>query len=188
MLCAEIPKCGELFLALRCASIASPHQGRRCRSSCRLLRFIRKTGLNTREPVTNRAVGYTDNDKLQEVRDGLALHPAGGYLSTALDLAKWDAVLYTDDILSDATRRQMWTPVTLNDGTSYPYGFGWELGTLRGHRQVHHGGETSGFLSEFARFVDDRLTVVVLMNLDDADVESLANGVAAFYLPRLVLN
>jgi len=142
--------------------------------------------LNTTGRVPNRAVGYADNDKLQEVRDGLALHPAGGYLSTVLDLAKWDAVLYTNDVLSDSTRRRMWTPVTLNDGTSYPYGFGWELGTQRGRRVVHHGGETSGFLSEFARFVDDRLTVVVLMNLDDADVESLTYGIAAFYLPAPV--
>ena len=142
--------------------------------------------VNTTERLPNRAVGYTDNDKLQVVRDGLSLHPAGGYLSSVLDLAKWDAVLHTNYILDDPIRRQMWTPVTLNDGSSYPYGFGWELGALRGRRLVHHGGETQGFLAEFARFVDDRLTVVVLMNLDDADVESLAHGIAALYLPAPV--
>ncbi len=41
----------------------------------------------------------------------------------------------------------------------------------------------TGFLSEFARFVDDQLTVIVLMNLDDADVESIVRGVASLYLP-----
>ena len=100
-----------------------------------------------------------------------------------LDLAKWDALLYTDKILSDSTRRQMWTPVTLNNGTSYPYGFGWELGEIRGHKLVHHKGGMPGFRAAFARLVDDQLTIIVLMNLDDVDVDSIVHGIAALYLP-----
>ena len=80
----------------------------------------------------------------------------------------------------------MWTQVTLNDGTSRPYGFGWELGSFRGRKLVRHGGGMPGFRAEFARFVDDRLTIVVLTNLDDVDVESLAHGIAALYLPAPV--
>jgi CubicO group peptidase (beta-lactamase class C family) len=52
---------------------------------------------------------------------------------------------------------------------------------LNGHRRVHHGGGIPGFQSEFARFLDDRLTVAILINLDDADVELIADGVAALY-------
>jgi D-alanyl-D-alanine carboxypeptidase len=137
---------------------------------------------NTKESVPNRALGYTDNDKLLNAHDWTALRPSGAFLSTVLDLAKWDAVLYTDKILSDSTRRQMWTPVKLNDGTSYPYGFGWQLGSFNGRRLVHHSGGMPGFRTKFARFVDDRLTIIVLMNLDDADVDSIVSGVAAFYL------
>ena len=79
---------------------------------------------NTTEKVPNRAVGYRDNDKLLNAGDWAALRPSGAFLSTVLDLAKWDAVLNTDRILTESTRRQMWTPVTLNDGSSGPYGFG----------------------------------------------------------------
>lgn len=140
--------------------------------------------LTTPQRITNRAVGYTDNDRLQPVQDGVALHPAGGYLSTALDLAKWDAVLDSGTLFSEATRRLMWTPVRLNDGTSYPYGFGWELGKFRGLSHVHHGGETRGFRGEFSRFPEERLTVIVLMNLDDADIDSLVAGVANAYLSK----
>jgi CubicO group peptidase (beta-lactamase class C family) len=50
---------------------------------------------NTTEPIPNRAVGYTDNNELKPVEEWLALGPSGGYLSTVLDLAKWDAALYT---------------------------------------------------------------------------------------------
>ena len=152
-------------------------------------KIFRPSGMNatrtttTTERVPNLALGYTDNDTLQDADDWPALRPSGAFLSTALDLAKWDAVLYTDKILSDSTRRQMWTPVTLDDGTSYPYGFGWQLASLRGHRQVHHGGGMAGFRAGFARFVDDRITIIVLMNLDDVDLDTIVRGVAAFYLP-----
>ena len=95
-------------------------------------------------------------------------------------------MLYTDRILRDATRRQMWTPVTLNSGGSYPYGFGWELGSLAGRQLVHHGGGMPGFRAEFARFVDDRLTIIVLMNLDEVDLDPFVRGVAATYLPSPV--
>ena len=76
----------------------------------------------------------------------------------------------------------MWTPVRLTDGSTHPYGFGWALEPLNGRRQVHHGGSLPGFISEYARFVDDRVSVIVLINMDDADVRGLARGIAALYL------
>ena len=138
---------------------------------------------NTEVNVPNLAQGYVDNDKLKNADYWLALRPSGAFLSSVLDLSKWDAVLYTDKILNDSTRHQMWTPVKLNDGTYFPYGFGWELGSFRGHKLVHHGGGMTGFRAEFARFVDDRLTIIILMNLDDVDKDSILYGVAGFYLP-----
>ena len=125
----------------------------------------------TTERVPNRALGYIDNDRLLDADDWPALRPSGAFLSTVLDLAKWDALLYTDEILSDSTRRQMWTPVRLNDGSSHPYGFGWHLTEVENtdRRVVYHGGGMLGFLAEFVRFVDDHLTVIVLMNTDDAN-------------------
>jgi D-alanyl-D-alanine carboxypeptidase len=152
-------------------------------------RVFRPSGMNmtyptnTKVTIANRALGYTDNEKLLNAQDWPALRPSGAFISTVLDLAKWDAVLYTDKILSDSTRQQMWTPVKLKDGTSYPYGFGWYLDSLSGRRLVHHSGGMPGFRAKFARFVDDRLTIIVLMNLDDVDVDSIVRGVAEFYLP-----
>ena len=138
---------------------------------------------NTRVLLPNRAQGYVDNDKLREAGEWLALRPSGAFLSTVLDMAKWDAMLYTDKILSESTRRQMWTALKLNDGRTYPYGFGWDLAPLNGRKAVHHGGGGPGARAKFARFLDDRLTIIVLMNLDDVDVESIVHGLAALYLP-----
>ena len=68
---------------------------------------------NTRENVLNRAAAYIDNDKLQEVNDhSPALRPSGAFLSTVLDMAKWDAMLYTDKVLSSSSRELMWTPAS----------------------------------------------------------------------------
>lgn len=152
-------------------------------------RVFLPSGMNTTHPTNTtaqlpkRALGYSDNDRLLEVKESTALRPSGAFLSTVLDMAQWDAVLYTEKVLSESTRRQMWTPVTLTDGSSHPYGFGWELGSYRGRKLVHHGGGGPGIATEFARFVDDRLTIIVLINLDDVDVEAIMYGVAAFYFP-----
>ena len=152
-------------------------------------RVFKPSGMNTTYPTNtkvalpNRAQGYVDNNKLREADEWLALRPSGAFLSTVLDMAKWDAMLYTDKILSESSRRQMWTPVKLNNGTSYPHGFGWQLDSLNGRRAVHHGGGGPGARTKFARFVDERLTIIVLMNIDDVDVDSIVHGIAVQYLP-----
>ena len=137
---------------------------------------------NTTKTLAYRASGYSDNDKLIDAPNWTALRPSGAFLSTVLDLAKWDARLYTDTPLKGATRREMWAPVALTGGTTHAYGFGWGLEPFKGHGRVRHGGSLPGFISEYSRFVDDRLSVIVLMNLDDADVRRIAEGVAALYL------
>lgn len=139
------------------------------------------------EIVQNRANGYGWREgKLQNAAIFLALRPSGAFLSTVLDLAKWDAALYTDMILKASVRDQMWQSVKLNNGTSHPYGFGWQLGTVGGHKLVHHGGTLPGFRAELARFVDDKLTVVVLTNGNNAEPAAMALGVAALYIPGLI--
>jgi CubicO group peptidase (beta-lactamase class C family) len=141
----------------------------------------------TTEIVRNRADGYAWKDgKLRNADIFFALRPSGAFLSSVLDLAKWDAALYTDQILKPATREQMWTPVKLNSGTPHSYGFGWELDAVDGHRRVHHSGSLPGFRATLARFVDDKLTVIVLTNADFANPGAIALGVADTYIPGLI--
>ena len=137
--------------------------------------------------VQNRANGYVWTDgKLQNAGIYFALRPSGAFLSTVLDLARWDASLYTDQILKQSILSQMWMPVKLNSGATHPYGFGWELSSVGGHKLVHHGGSLPGFRAQFSRFVDDKLSVVVLTNGDNADPNLIALGVAALYIPGLI--
>ena len=78
----------------------------------------------------------------------------------------------------------MWTPVRLNSGATYPYGFGWELGSANGRTLQYHTGSNQGFWISISRYVDDALTVIVLTNLDETHSVTLgmAEPVAAIYL------
>ncbi len=138
----------------------------------------------TRDIVPNRADGYYwENGTLHRAPEYLALRPSGAFLSTVQDLAKWDAALYTDAPLTQATREQMWTAVPLNDGSSSAYGFGWEVQQRAGKRSIHHGGSLPGFRAHFARFPDERLSFVVLTNGDGAMPDRILWKVAAVWLP-----
>lgn len=137
--------------------------------------------------IQNRADGYAWREgKLRNADIFFALRPSGAFLSTVLDLAKWDAALNTDKILKQETLNQMWTPVKLNSGATHPYGFGWELSSVAGHKLVQHGGSLPGFRAQISRLVDDKLSVVVLTNGDNADPNLIALGIAAQYIPGLI--
>jgi hypothetical protein len=60
---------------------------------------------------------------------------------------------------------EMLTPVRLNDGTTFPYGFGLGTADYRGHRVYHHTGGINGFASHMAHLREANLTTIVLSNL-----------------------
>jgi CubicO group peptidase (beta-lactamase class C family) len=66
----------------------------------------------------------------------------------------------------------------LHPGQPVSYGFGWFLDPWHGRARTWHHGSTSGFRAVIERFPDDRLTVVILANRDDLDLQSLALEVA----------
>lgn len=148
--------------------------------------------------LPNRASGYANTEPNAETNSeqsgwckppyiGLRHHFAnGGLVSTVVDLAKWDAALYTDQLLPQARLQEMWTPYVHTDGSVSERGLGWVIGEHEGHRMIHHGGLLPGFASYIARFVDHQLTTVVLTNsqLDwSANIPAaIAKDVAKFYL------
>jgi D-alanyl-D-alanine carboxypeptidase len=108
------------------------------------------------------------------------IYTGGGLNSTVLDLAKWDAAFDTERLLKKSSLQKMWTPFQLHSGRTAGYGLGWYVGEYSGHGWVGHSGGAG--LSNLIRFVDDKLTVILLTNLDSGD-SHLAEKVATFYLP-----
>lgn len=128
--------------------------------------------ISERDIIPNRADGYElDHGQLknQEWVSPTFNSTADGTLYfNVLDLAKWDAALYSTQILKQSSLDRTWTVYPLNDGKPNPagYGFGWRIGRQNGHKQIEHGGAWQGFTCDISRYPDDSLTVVVLTNLD----------------------
>jgi CubicO group peptidase (beta-lactamase class C family) len=111
---------------------------------------------------------------------------SGSMISTVADLAKWDEALNSDALLNATSRKAMWTPAKLSDGTSTDYGFGWVISSTKGHVNVHHNGAMNGFVGNILRLGDDRLTVIVLVNQSGlSNTERIAMGVARIYIPAI---
>lgn len=142
------------------------------------------------EVIPNRATGYggTSNKVVRaEFVSPTQPYSAGALVGTVLDLAKWDAALYGEEIFSKSAKEEMWKPARLNNDEEVPYGFGWSVETVRGRKCVSHSGGIHGFSTHIARFVNDKLTVIVLMNSGRSDAGSLARAIAGHYLPGVTL-
>ena len=144
--------------------------------------------------IPNRAAGYQlvkgelkNQDWVSPTFNSTA---DGALYFTVLDLAKWDAALYTEKLVKKSSLDQMWTVAKLNDGkpNKSNYGFAWTIDQMNGHRVIEHGGAWQGFTTYIARYVDDKLTVVVLTNLDSANSNPgrIAHHVAGLYVPALM--
>ena len=132
--------------------------------------------------IPNRAAGYVwDHGRL---RNSPFLEPTlwdnadAGLLSSVLDLARWDAALSGDGILRASSREQMWTPGKLADGSASAYGLGWFLEEQNGHRLAYHDGNRLDGSTAIARYLDDKLTVIVLTNKSEGGPMLIARHVA----------
>lgn len=133
--------------------------------------------------VPNRAAGYQlvkGELKNQDwVSPTLNTTADGALYFSILDLAKWDAALYSEKVLTRSSLEQMWTVAKLKDGkpNSGHYGFGWFIENIDGKRVVRHEGEWQGFTSFITRHIDDQTTVVLLTNLADASLEPIGERI-----------
>ena len=94
------------------------------------------------------------------------MYAAGELAMTAEDLAKWDAAVIRQAILSPESYRQLETEVVLKNGAGTHYALGMSVGLAQGHRELRHGGEVSGFVASNIVWPDDKLAVAVLTNQD----------------------
>jgi CubicO group peptidase (beta-lactamase class C family) len=130
--------------------------------------------------IKQRASGYTDTNRQwvnAEPIDSSTMHAAGGLHSTVEDLYRLDQALYDGTLMRPETFKRMTERVI---GTEdYGYGYGWELYAKHGHRAMAHSGGLDGFLSNFVRFVDDKVTIIFLNNLGGAAWSELTDSLAA---------
>lgn len=104
---------------------------------------------------------------------------AGELAMTAADLARWDISLINQSILKPASYQSLATEVVLANGVGTSYGLGVNVTAQNGRRLLSHSGEVSGFTAQNAVYPDDRVAIVVQVNLDASGASGqIANRIA----------
>jgi CubicO group peptidase (beta-lactamase class C family) len=106
----------------------------------------------------------------------------GGIYSSLVDLARWDAALYDDRLLDDASRRLAFSPQVQVTGEPYEagYGFGWRITG----DSLWHSGETIGFRNVIVRWPRQQLTVILLSNRNDPEPYRTALAIGELFRER----
>jgi len=103
--------------------------------------------------------------------------PGGGWLSSAEDMARFEAAILNDKLIKRSTRDLMWTPLKPSDGSPDTYGLGWGLSDKGGVKFVGHGGGQQGTSTYFLVAPESGIGVVVLTNMEDLDAGQLATEI-----------
>lgn len=121
-------------------------------------------------------------------------YAAGSLYSTVEDLYKWDQVLYTDKLISNQSKKKMFTPFLNN------YAFGWTVRKIKvadgidSISVIAHGGGINGFNTLITRLVDDKHLIVLLNNTGGTNLGEMSNNITnilynqPFDLPKMPLS
>ena len=126
--------------------------------------------------IKNRASGYARQDGAfvnAAYMDMSIPYAAGALYSTTEDMLVWDQALYTEKLVSRKSLDETFTPFKGN------YGYGWSIDKKFDRKQVSHGGNINGFASDLIRFPDDKITVVVLSNVQSAPAGRIGGDLSA---------
>jgi len=126
--------------------------------------------------IAHRASGYVHGTNGFENAGFIHMsvpHAAGALYSTTEDLLKWEQGLFGGKLLSAASLEKMTTPFKDN------YACGLQVETKGGHKAIEHGGGIEGFNTELAYYPEDKMTVVVLGNVNGQAVVDIATKLAA---------
>ena len=125
--------------------------------------------------LRHRATGYSMKDGAfvnAPYLDMSLPYSAGSLYSTVDDLLIWDQSLYGTRILSEASKKKMFTPFLEH------YAYGWMVGSDPKHPSVTHGGGINGFSTDIKRFTEDKATIIALCNLDSGKPGNITSDLA----------
>lgn len=138
---------------------------------------------NARREASKRAIGYYSEGGSYFKDDTSplnGLHGSGSIYSSVDDMAKYDAALFSGDLLPDSLRSQLFISGKTNRGASIGYGLGWELGNDN-EPYYAHSGAWMGFSTYYLHYPNRKLSVIVVSNDTDADGEGLAFSTAEVF-------
>ncbi len=148
---------------------------------------------------SNKAFGYEttrENTILKsEYYDIAGMSPAGSINSSANEMANWlimwinggkfegNEVLpstYVSEAMGSQMVIQPAMPTKENPDVHLAnYGYGWMIGSYKGHYRVEHGGNIDGFSATTCFFPSDSIGIVVLVNQNGSSVPSVVRNLIA---------
>jgi CubicO group peptidase (beta-lactamase class C family) len=138
---------------------------------------MKDSGYDSNESVIpSRAAGYTPGPDGIVNADFVHMsipHGAGALYSTTEDLLRWTTGLFGGKILSAASLEKMTTPFKED------YAFGLVVSRVNGRKTIRHGGGIEGFNTELTYYPDEKLTIVVLANLNGDTPERITQQLSA---------
>lgn len=105
-------------------------------------------------------------------RDPSTSFSAGGIISTARNLLKWDRLLEGNKLLTADSRKQLFTPSYAN------YAYGWRRAMPRRTDSLAiqwHAGQVTGYLSMMARLPEEGYCIILLSNIRDMAYLDMTN-------------
>jgi D-alanyl-D-alanine carboxypeptidase len=132
--------------------------------------------------LRNRAQGYVwKNDEVQiaDRPSPTVAYSAGGLVGTVVDFMKWQQALQAPRLLSQTSLSQMWAPTRLAQGEIHPYGYGWRIHAKQ--KCISHSGHVQGASAFMASCPTQKFAVILLANLEHADLEPLSGRIAELY-------
>jgi len=108
--------------------------------------------------------------------------PGGGLISSADDMARFEAAILADKLMQRATRDLMWTNLQPAEGKPTHYALGWFVAEKFGLRTAGHTGGQQGTDTAFLVVPDRRAGVVILANIDNVNTNLLADEILKIVL------
>lgn len=123
--------------------------------------------------IPNRARGYQKNEHgtilNAEYVDMSNKIPAGGFVTTVEDMARFAIAFMNDELVNATTRAAMLTPQRTLDGEQTAYGLGWGLfpgEKWYGELEAFHGGRTPGVTGIHYLLPGRKFAVIIIANLE----------------------
>ena len=132
---------------------------------------------------TDLAIGYLDQSATADPLNMWLMFSAAGLYSTVEDLYRWDQALNTNELLSQKTTDLMFTSYVQSDRDGYGYGYGWYISLDKPLIQKHPG-HGNGFDTTIRRYVDDKVTMIILTNREDNPMPTIADSIAKMILGK----
>jgi CubicO group peptidase (beta-lactamase class C family) len=95
-----------------------------------------------------------------------SINASAGLVSTVRDLARYDAAIDADVLMSASSRTIAWTPFRLSSGRDAPYALGWFVQSTAAGRVVWHYGQWPTFSSLILKVPERGMTLLLLANSD----------------------